>query len=185
MVRRCLLLLCILMAVGPARGQGPEGYSRFGNRVTVSRASQWEAWTTQPGVRVIDVSGDGPNTLGRTMTEVRDMVVKSGTAINGLAIHRPSYPDLDVYYREAITGGPGSFVIKVESRASFAQAILKKLVREIAAAPASPSARPRKVIALAVTPRRASALPSRLSGGSISGRSFASNMAISYPLKPR
>jgi hypothetical protein len=86
--------------------------------------------------RIIDVSGDGPNTLGRTMTEVRDMVVKSGIVINGLAIHRPSYPDLDVYYREVITGGPGSFVIKVESRASFAQAILKKLVREIAAAPA-------------------------------------------------
>ena len=57
MVKRCLLLLCILMAVGPARGQGPEGYSPFGNRVTVSRASQWEAWTTQPGVRVIDVFG--------------------------------------------------------------------------------------------------------------------------------
>ncbi|MEE2831574.1 MAG: FlgD immunoglobulin-like domain containing protein [Candidatus Latescibacterota bacterium] len=57
MVKRSLLLLCILMAVGPARGQGPEGYSPFGNRVTVSRASQWEAWTTQPGVRVIDVSG--------------------------------------------------------------------------------------------------------------------------------
>jgi len=31
----------------------------------------------------------------------------------------------------------------------------------------------------------AGALPNRLSGGSISGRSFASNMAVSYPFKPR
>ncbi len=85
--------------------------------------------------RVIDVSGDGPNTLGRVMVDVRDAAVKSGITINGLAIDRPSFPDLDVYYREVITGGPGSFVIKAENRASFAQAILKKLVREIAAAP--------------------------------------------------
>ena len=52
-----LLLFCILMVAMPAMGQGTDGYSLFGNRVTVSRASQWEAWTTQPGVRVIDASG--------------------------------------------------------------------------------------------------------------------------------
>jgi len=45
--------------------------------------------------RVIDVSGDGPNTIGGPMEAVRDAVVADGIVINGLVIHRPSYPDLD------------------------------------------------------------------------------------------
>lgn len=83
--------------------------------------------------RVIDVSGDGPNTFDPPIEAVRDAAVKSGIVINALAIFRPSYPDLPEYYRESVTGGPGSFVIKAESRKTFAQAILRKLVREIAA----------------------------------------------------
>ena len=85
--------------------------------------------------RVIDVSGDGPNTFDPPIEWVRDAAVREGIVINALAIHRPSFPDLPEYYKQAVTGGPGSFVIKAESRKSFAQAILKKLVREIAAAP--------------------------------------------------
>jgi len=82
--------------------------------------------------RVIDVSGDGPNTLGEPIELVRDAVVKQGITINALAIHRPSYPDLPEYFRIAVTGGPGAFVIKAESRAAFAEAILRKMIREIA-----------------------------------------------------
>jgi hypothetical protein len=81
--------------------------------------------------RVIDVSGDGLNTIGPDMATTRDTVVADGITINGLVIHRPSYPDLDGYYRAVITGGPGSFVIKAESRASFGDAILRKMIREI------------------------------------------------------
>jgi hypothetical protein len=83
--------------------------------------------------RVIDVSGDGPNTLGRSMRAARDAAIAKGITINGLAIERPEMPDLPQYYREAVTGGPGSFVIEAESRQAFAAAILKKLIREIAA----------------------------------------------------
>lgn len=82
--------------------------------------------------RVIDISGDGPNTLGRPITPARDAVVAKGITINGLVIDRPTMPDLDAYYREAVTGGPGSFVIKAENRRSFANAIMKKLILEIA-----------------------------------------------------
>lgn len=82
--------------------------------------------------RVIDVSGDGPNTLGEPIEGVRDAVVRQGIVINALAINRPSYPDLPEYFKAAITGGPGSFVIKAESRAAFAEAILRKMIREIA-----------------------------------------------------
>jgi hypothetical protein len=82
--------------------------------------------------RVIDVSGDGPNTLGQSVFAARDAAVAGGITINGLVIERPEMPDLPEYYRTAVTGGAGSFVIKAESRETFAAAILKKLIREIA-----------------------------------------------------
>ncbi len=96
--------------------------------------------------RVIDVSGDGPNTIGEPVELARNMAVALGITINGLVIERPMMPDLDIYYRQAITGGPGSFVIKADDRKSFAQAILKKLILEIAArSPDYPSARLRNI----------------------------------------
>lgn len=82
--------------------------------------------------RVIDVSGDGPNTLGQSVFAARDAAVAKGITINGLVIERPEMPDLPQYYRDAVTGGPGSFVIRAEGRQTFAAAILKKLIREIA-----------------------------------------------------
>ena len=82
--------------------------------------------------RVIDISGDGPNTVGSSVEVVRDLIVASGMTINGLVIERPSMPNLDEYYRNLVTGGAGSFVIKAENRSSFAQAILKKMILEIA-----------------------------------------------------
>jgi len=85
---------------------------------------------------VIDISGDGPNTVGISVEPVRDLIVGAGITINGLVIERPSMPDLDRYYKGAITGGVGSFVIKAKDRASFAEAILKKMILEIAQQPA-------------------------------------------------
>lgn len=82
--------------------------------------------------RVIDISGDGPNTLGRPVSLVRDAAVALGITINGLVIERPSMPNLEDYFRGAVTGGPGSFVIKAENRRVFAEAILKKILIEVA-----------------------------------------------------
>lgn len=86
--------------------------------------------------RVIDISGDGPNTVGVSVEPVRDLIVGAGITINGLVIDRPSMPNLEDYFKGAITGGPGSFVIKAKDRASFAEAILKKMILEIAQQPA-------------------------------------------------
>jgi len=98
--------------------------------------------------RVIDVSGDGPNTVGTEVGEARDAAVKARIVINALAIHRPSMPDLPDYFRVAVTGGPGSFVMKAENRAAFAEAILRKMVREISEGPRriTASRRPAPVI---------------------------------------
>ena len=85
--------------------------------------------------RVIDVSGDGPNTLGMPVEFARDQAVLKRITINGLVIERPGFPDLDEYFRQAITGGPRSFVIKAKNRRTFAEAILKKMILEIAGTP--------------------------------------------------
>jgi hypothetical protein len=82
--------------------------------------------------RVIDVSGDGSNNAGRSVTLARDEAVSAGVAINGLPILALE-PTLDRYYTENVIGGPGAFVIAAENYDTFADAILKKLITEIAA----------------------------------------------------
>ena len=82
--------------------------------------------------RVIDVSGDGANNAGRLSTRARDEAVRAGIGINGLPILSLD-PTLDRYYEEYVIGGPGSFVIAAESYETFSDAILRKLIIEIAA----------------------------------------------------
>jgi hypothetical protein len=81
--------------------------------------------------RVIDVSGDGSNNSGRDVTEARDEAVRDGIAINGLPILTVE-PGLDRYYRDYVIGGPGAFMIPVKDYDGFADAVLKKLINEIA-----------------------------------------------------
>lgn len=82
--------------------------------------------------KVIDVSGDGPDTTGAIAVEdARADALAKGFTINGLVIHRPSMPTLGDYYRTNITGGPRSFVIQAKDRRAFADAIVKKLILEI------------------------------------------------------
>jgi hypothetical protein len=82
--------------------------------------------------RVIDVSGDGSNNRGRPVTAARDEAVKAGVVINGLPILSLE-PYLDRYYFEQVIGGPGAFMIPAESYENFADAVLRKLILEIAA----------------------------------------------------
>jgi hypothetical protein len=96
--------------------------------------------------RVIDVCGDGTNNAGRDIAAARDDAVAAGITINGLAIindHPVSWTFAHVqppgglanYYRENVTGGPGSFVLEVHDFANFGEAMIRKLVTEIAARP--------------------------------------------------
>lgn len=99
--------------------------------------------------QTIDVSGDGTNNAGRAVTAARDDALRLGITINGLVIlsetplpwnpeHTNPPGGLAAYYRENVTGGPGSFVIEAKDFNSFGQAIIKKLIAEIAdAAPAA------------------------------------------------
>jgi len=80
--------------------------------------------------RVIDISGDGSNNLGRPAEQARDEAVRAGIRINGLPILAVE-PDLDQYFRQSVIGGPGAFTIPVKNYDAFADAILRKLVAEI------------------------------------------------------
>jgi hypothetical protein len=96
--------------------------------------------------RVIDVSGDGANNSGPPVVMARDDVLAAGITINGLPImlKRPNtftmdIENLDVYYEDCVIGGPGAFVIPIQAREQFKEAIRTKLVLEIAGL--TPSAR--------------------------------------------
>ena len=82
---------------------------------------------------IIDLSADGSNNNGRPAAAARDEAVAVGITVNGLAIvaHEPT---LDAYFREEVVGGPGAFLIVANDFESFATAILRKLVVEIAGA---------------------------------------------------
>ena len=94
--------------------------------------------------RVIDVAGDGTNNSGRDVAAARDQAVAAGVTINGLAIineHPVSYTFAHVqpegglaeWYRQNVTGGPGSFVLEVREFSQFGDAMTRKLINEIAA----------------------------------------------------
>jgi hypothetical protein len=96
--------------------------------------------------RTIDISGDGNNNSGRDVTVARDEALAKGVTINGLVIltenpvpfsadHTNPLGGLDNYYRNNVVGGPGAFVMVAENFNSFGQAILNKLIAEIAANP--------------------------------------------------
>jgi Ca-activated chloride channel family protein len=84
--------------------------------------------------KVIDVSGDGMANFGPPPAQVRDALVAQGITINGLAILTEE-PWLADYYNSNVIGGASSFCLVAENMDSFADAMLKKLVQEVAGAP--------------------------------------------------
>jgi|HigsolmetaAR203D_1030402.scaffolds.fasta_scaffold01292_5 hypothetical protein len=92
--------------------------------------------------RVIDISGDGPNNSGRPLAAARAAALAAGITINGLPIMNdrmqpfglptPNELRLDLYYEQQVIGGPGAFLVVAEDFEAFRDAILNKLVLEIA-----------------------------------------------------
>lgn len=127
-----------------------EAQTRRGRRTSISAAIDLGvSLLEQPGItamrRVIDISGDGANNDGRSVTTARDEARDKGISINGLPVmlKQASYFDidnLDVYYTDCVITGIGAFVIPVRERHQFVEATKTKLVREIADLPAEPGA---------------------------------------------
>ena len=79
------------------------------------------------------------------MTLARDEALAQGVTINGLVIlsetplawnpdHTNPPGGLENYYRNNVIGGPGAFVLAAQDFNSFGQAIVKKMIAEVAQA---------------------------------------------------
>lgn len=120
-------------AFGSAIAETPRAFSDW---TSISAAldyavSLFHGADVEPVRRVIDVSGDGINNNGRSVTDARDAAIAEGIIVNGLPI-LTEYPTLDAYYRDNVIGGSGAFAVAVNDFQGFGAAILSKLVREIA-----------------------------------------------------
>ena len=80
--------------------------------------------------RVIDISGDGQQNEGRYPSDARDETVARGITINGLPILAVE-GGLDRHYQNFVIGGTGAFMIAAATFGDFADAIRRKLIREI------------------------------------------------------
>ena len=121
----------------------------FADRTSISGAiefamAQLDKAPFEAARRTIDVSGDGTNNAGRDVKLARDEALAKGVTINGLVIlsdhplswnaeHTNPPGGLDKYYETNVIGGPGAFVMVAQNFNSFGQAIINKMIAEIAA----------------------------------------------------
>ncbi len=96
--------------------------------------------------QVIDISGDGTNVSGPAVTIARDAAIEAGITVNALVILSPvpnpfnpyhTHPPegLEEYFRRNVIGGTGAFTVVVEGFETYADAMINKLIREIASLP--------------------------------------------------
>jgi hypothetical protein len=138
---------------------GPASAQEFGTRLLESPRSFADRTSISGGIdfavaqfahapfiserRTIDISGDGTNNAGGNVTKARDDALAQGYTINGLVIlsetplpwnpeHTNPPGGLANYYRDNVVGGPGAFVLEAKDFNSFGQAIIKKMIAEIA-----------------------------------------------------
>ena len=138
---------------------GPKAAQAFGDRLLESPRSFADRTSISGGIdaavaqlarapfeaqrRTIDVSGDGTNNAGRDVGQARDEALALGISINGLVIlsetplpwnpeHTNPPGGLTKYYRDNVIGGPGSFALEAKDFNSFGEAIIKKMIAEIA-----------------------------------------------------
>jgi hypothetical protein len=120
----------------------------FADRTSISGAiefamGQLDRSPYEAARHTIDISGDGTNNAGRDVTVLRDEAVGKGITINGLAIlsentmswnpdHTNPPGGLDNYYRNNVIGGPDAFVMVAKDFNSFGQAIVRKMIAEVA-----------------------------------------------------
>jgi len=120
----------------------------FADRTSISAAidfalGRFERAPFEGTRHTIDVSGDGTNNSGRDVVSARDEAVAKGVTINGLVIlsdsptpwnpeHTNPPGGLENYYRNNVVGGPGAFVMVADSFKSFGNALINKLIAEIA-----------------------------------------------------
>ena len=90
--------------------------------------------------QVIDLSGDGPQNSGSSLSEARSRAETALITINGLPIQserqspfRPSVSiDIADYFEKQVIAGPGAFISPTNEHEDFVDALKRKLIIEIA-----------------------------------------------------
>lgn len=120
------------LALGRKVGQLPRALAQGGTSISSALLFANALLIKGPSAErlVVDVSSDGRNNTGISVTQVRDELVKQGIIINGLVI-RNEWPTLDKYFENEVVGGKGHFVVAIENYDDYADAIYRKLLREI------------------------------------------------------
>ena len=116
-----------------ATQRSSNGLTAIGSAL-LAAAAAFDHMPETAGHKIIDISGDGMANFGVAPVTARDALVNQGITINGLAILSEE-PWLDDYYRTNVVGGPAAFVLVAKNFDSFADAILRKLVQEVASTP--------------------------------------------------
>lgn len=96
--------------------------------------------------RVVDISGNGQNSSGPPVASELLLLRSVGATVNGLVL--PKAMDggagpydmlfsaydvpMETYFQSEVIGGPGAFAIVVDKDGGFTDAILRKLVLEVA-----------------------------------------------------
>ena len=80
--------------------------------------------------RKIDISGDSRSNSGASPHFARDRAVQKGITINGLILPGGDR-ELRGYFEVFVTGGADSFVLVADHHADFADAMRRKLAREL------------------------------------------------------
>lgn len=90
--------------------------------------------------RVIDLSGDGPQNAGPSLTEARAAAEAAEITINGISMQNdrqhPFRPPVNIdvarYFENHVIVGPRSFVLPSRTHEEFVVALRRKLIIEIA-----------------------------------------------------
>lgn len=108
------------------------GATDIGGAISFSRKLILTAPFASPR-RTIDIAGDGTNNVNSAPYFERDVAIRSGITINGLAVVGEAFTLVE-FYKRFVIGGKGAFVESARDYDSFQTAMLRKLVREIGTA---------------------------------------------------
>jgi hypothetical protein len=122
---------------------GDPGYGRArGGRTSISYAIEiatqaLEQWQSRTERTVIDISTNGENNDGASLSDSRDKAVAAGHVINAIALTSTEFElgELSTYLEGEVIGGRGSFVARPDNVADYQRALLRKIMLEISALP--------------------------------------------------
>jgi hypothetical protein len=81
--------------------------------------------------RTLDISGDGQANTGPRPQDISPAQIPPGVVVNGLVIDPTDNGELATYFRTYVIRGPGAFVETARGFDDYAQAMERKLLREL------------------------------------------------------